>query len=265
MKKFGSIRLSRNDLSWLHKTFFRVLGVSPDHKLRFMFLNKLLISRIANKSVLNVLDAGCGEGDYSFFFSEKFPHAQIDSVDIDESRIARNQALASVATINNISFRVQDLENFNEENKYDIMCCVDVLEHIPNQKKVLENLDNALKPGGLFYIHLPIKKERPVIFDKYITDFHHWAEEEHLADDITKDEFLLLLEAVGFRVIEVWPTFNHYLGELTVSLTMLFGKKNIVNQLVRAFLSPLMNVLVGLDLAIKNKKGNAVAIVVTKE
>lgn len=264
MEKFGYTRLFREKISPLHKLYYKAAGVSPDHKLRFKYCEKILQQRIEKMEINNILDAGCGGGDYSFYFSNIFPDSQITAIDIAQSSIKKNIILQKKIGATNIKFTVQDLNKLEKMKKFDIILCIDVLEHITEQKKVLHGFYNALKPGGYLFVHMPLEKKKPVILHKYLSDFHQWEKEEHIARPLSADNFLKMLTDCGFTIEIKQNSFNHYLGEFAVSLMLFFYKNNFVNKLIKAMLSPLLNILIGLDISISNKSGNAIAILSRK-
>ena len=264
MVRFGDTRLSRDNVSAFHKLFYRVLGVSADHKLRFLYMRKLLAD-IDLRGFNNILDAGCGSGDYSFYFAKQLPDSQITAIDIWEERVQQNQATLEKIGLTNLTFETGDLSQIEFKNEFDFICSTDVLEHIRSQRETIERLYRALKPGGYLFIHMPLAKARPVIFDKYLRDFHEWAEDEHVADEHTRESFLELLAEIGFTVVQAENTFNHYLGEFAVSCIFLFHKKTLRNQLARVMVAPICNVLTRLDLLMQNKTGNAIAVLLRKE
>ena len=55
--------------------------------------------------------------------------------------------------------------NTSMKNKYDLALAIEVIEHVKDSEKMLENIYNALKPGGILYITTPngdyIKNEPP--------------------------------------------------------------------------------------------------------
>ncbi len=52
----------------------------------------------------------------------------------------------------NVHFAEADLTTLSEKEAYDLILCVDVMEHIEEDEKVLRNFYNAMKPGGLLVI-----------------------------------------------------------------------------------------------------------------
>src|SRR3989338_2063032 len=44
------------------------------------------------------------------------------------------------------------------ENEFDVLCAFDTLEHIEEDELVMQNIYQALKPGGYFFISVPQHK-----------------------------------------------------------------------------------------------------------
>ncbi len=58
-----------------------------------------------------------------------------------------------------------------EDNKFDMVLCNHVLEHIPNDQKAMQELYRVLKPGGMAILQIPLENNREVTFeDDTITD-----------------------------------------------------------------------------------------------
>ncbi|MEX1062629.1 MAG: class I SAM-dependent methyltransferase [Balneolaceae bacterium] len=103
-----------------------------------------------------VLDAGCGFGQYDRFILAQFENARLVSVDIKTAYIdaCRNYFEAEIAT-GSARFGIEDLVEMEKENQFDLILCVDVLEHIEDDLTVIRNLVHALKPGGQLLMHSP--------------------------------------------------------------------------------------------------------------
>lgn len=53
-----------------------------------------------------------------------------------------------------------DITNIKfEENKFDYIFCIHVLEHIPDDIKAMQELYRVLNPGGTAYLCVPLRKE----------------------------------------------------------------------------------------------------------
>lgn len=264
MRKFGFIRLYRDDISLFHKLYFRIAGVCSDHKLRFLYLKKFLIKHIDPDLAGRILDAGCGSGDYSFYYAEKYPQSEILGIDVQQNLVDRGCLLNDRVGFENLTFSRRDLTDIDEDATFDFISCIDVLEHISDQEKALKRLHGALVPGGSVFVHIPLERARPVIFDKYLGHFHEWTREEHIAEPHTRESFLQMLKESNFKVVDARSSFNHYLGEFAVSIIMLFYENSLFNRIMLSLLTPLLCVLIYLDVAIKSKSGNGLAVLATK-
>jgi len=93
-----------------------------------------------------------------------------------------------------------------KENEFDVVFCNHVLEHIPDDKKAMQELYRVLKPGGLGIFQIPQDLSRATTFeDNTITDKKERAKIFGQYDHVRvygKDYFDKL-RAVGFKVDEV--------------------------------------------------------------
>lgn len=80
------------------------------------------------------------------------------------------------------------------KEKADMAFCLEVLEHVKEPTKVLENIYNNLKQGCPFYFSVP-----------FLYPVH--SEEDYWR--FTDQGLRLLLEDAGFEVIEILPTENN--------------------------------------------------------
>ncbi|MBI3397447.1 class I SAM-dependent methyltransferase [Candidatus Woesebacteria bacterium] len=96
---------------------------------------------------LTVLDVGASTGIIDFYLSKHFNH--ITGIDIDHKAIfyANRQFKRK-----NLVFKTGDaLRLVFPKNKFDIIICTHVYEHVPNPGKLFEEIYRVLKPGGIVY------------------------------------------------------------------------------------------------------------------
>ncbi|NBW82985.1 3-demethylubiquinone-9 3-O-methyltransferase [bacterium] len=96
----------------------------------------------------NVLDLGCGGG----FVSEELARRGARVVGVDPSApllgVAKQHSLSGGLSID---YRVGTGEQIPAPDAaFDVVVCVDVLEHVADLEKVLKEVHRVLKPGGLF-------------------------------------------------------------------------------------------------------------------
>jgi SAM-dependent methyltransferase len=101
-----------------------------------------------------VLDAGCGNGRWSYGFSKL--NVNLTCVDINQSAIDYTRA-----AINDFSnpqkFIVSPLENLREhfsEASFDLVFCWGVAHHCRSFTKVIRNLAEVCRSGGILYLYL---------------------------------------------------------------------------------------------------------------
>jgi len=234
---FGEARLVREDAGLAHRLLFRLMGVpDPAHYLHFRYFERFLDAR-ASAAPRRILDAGCGGGDFTFYLARRFPSARVVGVDIDRAQIAKNREVAPRLGLANAEFLEGDLTRGGFGGDYDLLLSIDVLEHVVPQDQAFRNLAAALAPDGWGYLHIPTVRPRPVPFSKRLEAFHEWAEEEHIAEDLTADQFAKVAASNGFRVAEAGATFGYFTGELATSLFALPFRDTPLNRLLQAGLA----------------------------
>jgi len=96
----------------------------------------------------HVIDIGCGGG----FMAEALAKRSAHVVGIDPSegavRAARIHAAAHNLSIDYATGQAEYLE-FGDKS-FDIVVCVDVLEHVESLEKTIQQIARILKPGGFF-------------------------------------------------------------------------------------------------------------------
>jgi SAM-dependent methyltransferase len=262
--RFGEQRLHRADVGQAHRALYRLMGVGePAHYLHHRYLRRALDSLGAGFAPSSILDAGCGSADHSFYLARRYPDARLVGVDINERLIALNRATASVMGLRNVEFRVASVEEPIGET-FDLIVSIDVLEHLHRQQRALELLRAALTPIGVAYFHVPTERPRPVPFSRHIQQFHDWAEEEHVADDLTVEEFEAACTRAGFTTTRVWRTFGYWTGEMATSLFAIPFRNTPRNRLAQAILAPFCRALVLLDPILRGDARYAVGLLLRK-
>lgn len=94
-----------------------------------------------------VVDVGCGGG----ILTETLAKAGADVVGIDQSEltleVAKQHAVKSGLTID---YRIQTIEELAEKEAgtYDVVTCLEMLEHVPDPSSIIACCARLLKPGG---------------------------------------------------------------------------------------------------------------------
>lgn len=105
---------------------------------------------------LMVLDVGCGSGQFAFEIAKKVKRV----VGVEPFKKAYLQAIAKkkkLKLVENITFINIPIEKYNTEQKFDLVLCLTILEHMPEAKTSFNKIFALLKEGGKIYLTVPNK------------------------------------------------------------------------------------------------------------
>lgn len=146
----------------------------------------------------NILDAGMGFGQYSYFLSGFNKDWKVKGVDVKEEQTADCNAFFQKIGRTNASFAFADLTAFGEPSTYDFILSVDVMEHILDDTAVFRNFHKSLREGGMVLISTPS--------DQGGSDVHEHDEGsfigEHVRDGYNMQEIQDKLRTSGFSRTE---------------------------------------------------------------
>lgn len=101
-------------------------------------------------SSILVLDIGCGGG----ILSESIARigVKVSGIDVSQENIHAAQLHAKKVGLEQIEYKCASVEELEKENKYDVILCMEVIEHVDNLAFFVEKSVHLLKPGGLIFI-----------------------------------------------------------------------------------------------------------------
>lgn len=114
-------------------------------------INEYRASKSVSSGQVNVLDVGCGNGTAVTYKLAEAGY-NVHAIDVHKESIeyaARNNRYA------NLHFELQDVEDLIPTNKYDVVVCSDIVEHLPAPRCVLRRLSRMVKPDGLVICTIP--------------------------------------------------------------------------------------------------------------
>lgn len=113
----------------------------------------LLINRYVNPNT-KILDLGCGVGTIDFYLSNKCNF--VTCVDYSNKAIEIAKANAEILGVSkNLIFLQKKFPEQKIKGKYDIVLCIEILEHIVNDKLAILNVKNLLSNNGIVIISVP--------------------------------------------------------------------------------------------------------------
>jgi 2-polyprenyl-3-methyl-5-hydroxy-6-metoxy-1,4-benzoquinol methylase len=201
IKEFLGRQFNRHPI--LRKLFYLLLNILL---LRSWHVRKALrkLSGSLPSSAM-VLDAGMGFGQYTWWMTVKFPQWNITAADIKSEQVADCTAFFKRVGLDKRVKTVEaDLVTWKGSDKYDLILCVDVMEHIEQDNEVFTSFCNMIGPGGYLVISTPS--------DMGGSDVHSADEksfiDEHVRDGYSSEEITYKLHNAGFAKISVSYTYG---------------------------------------------------------
>jgi len=171
------VRISRQKKTWARYLLRKAVGEIPaGERQRKWHVTRALDRALDERPVTTALDAGSGDGVYSFWLARRLPHAVIRGLDIDRDRVEGCQFIKNRYGYENVEFDVADITHLAENQAYDVIVCSDVLEHLEDDEGQLRRFWRSLKPGGRLIVHVPTGGGPHPIVKKVRPDPHHVRE-----------------------------------------------------------------------------------------
>jgi len=230
-------------LLFLPKLYFFLFGY-PDvaSQRKFLIIEKLLLLKKGE----SVLDAGTGNGIYLQEFGSKF---KIFGYGID----ARKNRIETAKRINkylarNDTFVTSTLENVDlGKKKFDKIICLEVLEHIVDDKGVLKKLSKNLAKKGRFIISVPMKGTGLTKEQEQDPNFKP-KKYEHVRSGYTEEELQKLASDAELNVVSIQKYF-FLVSRYAVKFQQFLYKKGYVA--LNLLFSPLLLIISELDSVFK--------------
>lgn len=113
--------------------------------------NNWIFSQIFPYLGREVLEVGCGNGNFTELLAQKCP--RVVAVDLNEEYV--RAAKTRLKEKPGVKILVTDATQLQWERSFDTLVMLDVLEHIEDDVKMLRQLGSCLKPGGKLVIKVP--------------------------------------------------------------------------------------------------------------
>ncbi len=182
-----------------------------------------------------VLEIGCGSGATGMVIKEKFPDVTYIGIDSNEKAAGIAQTRLDKVIVSDIEKVHFDSFGFKKEC-FNLIICADVLEHLYDPWKMLNNLREYLTPDGKIFASIP-----NVQYINHIINFMHgkWKYDDNGLLDVTHIRFFTLNEIVkmfngtGYEITHCSGATNSKMNSDTWPNDFDFGKfvlKNVTRE-----------------------------------
>lgn len=156
--------------------------------------NDYVWERLAPYAGQRILEVGCGIGNFTHYFLDRQQIVAVDPVpaaieSVEARYVHTDQLLPTVGDILN-PVLTAELARLN----FDTVICVNVLEHIPDDRLALRHMYEALQPGGRLLLLVPAIRRLYGTLDYYLEHYRRYK----------YNEVLTLMQQAGFEIETAW-------------------------------------------------------------
>lgn len=169
----------------------------------------------------NLLDIGCGAGNYTLMMLLKIPNLNCTLVDLSKPMLDKAFERVSKHTGKNVEIIQGDIRDVElNKNYYNIILAGAVLHHLRNDddwEKTFSKIYGLLKPGGCFMISDLITQDTGLLneytweqYGNYLENLNGKEYRKKVLDYVAKEDTprsinyqLKLMKKVGFTSVEI--------------------------------------------------------------
>ena len=198
---------------WNIKGNYKIL-----HKINPLRLEFILNNFDKSIRKKDVLDIGCGGGLISELLAKK--NANVTGIDENIYNIKQAREHVKMSSIK-IDYKNQSLDTFYKKNKkkYDLILCLEVLEHVNDVKKTLDKISELMKPGGTLILSTINRNLKSLLFAKIFGEYvlnwipvgTHQFEKFLKPEEIVDFLKLKKIEIKNIKGMEFNPISNNWL------------------------------------------------------
>ena len=148
-----------------------------------------------------ILDVGCGSGAFSIGAARRGYECLGLSWDAENQDVARERA--AICGAPGARFEIQDVRELDARadlvGRFDIVLCLENVEHILNDRKLIADIAGCLRPGGRLLLTTPNLAYRPFT-EEYKGPFVEVEDGRHVRKGYSPSMLRELCELAGLRV-----------------------------------------------------------------
>ena len=142
---------------WLRRLLYLFIRVTTLREWYLGYAVKQVLKQYTQP--VHVFDAGSGMGQQSFCIARK-TRGHVIGVEVDARQVSDCNDAAERMGLNSVSFLQGDVMSINLNDRFHVILCTSVLEHLMDDQKALHNFSRLLLPGGTLIVYVPVSERR---------------------------------------------------------------------------------------------------------
>lgn len=163
------------------------------YKVRAQILANSIRKYKKKSENINILELGAAEGKTILYLNEILPNNKILGIEYSKELIKRANNLPP--NLNLVQGDATNLKSTIENNTYDVVSALALLEHLPNPLDCIKEAKRVLCPGGIFVATCPAPS-----WDHIAVKTGLLKEDQH-ETEMTKEKMISLVKEVGLEVL----------------------------------------------------------------
>ena len=147
--------------SLAHRWWDKTSEFKPLHAINPLRLN--FIDDLVGLKDKRILDVGCGGGILSESMAER--GADVTGIDLGEKalKVAKLHQLESSSKVDYRLISVEELA-IQQPESFDVVTCMEMLEHVPNPESIIHACAQLIKPGGSVFFSTINRNPKAYLF-----------------------------------------------------------------------------------------------------
>lgn len=241
----------------LRKLFFALLDMLF---LRQWYVKKHILNLFPKNNSVAFYDAGAGFCQYSDYILSNWKDSKVLALDLKCDYLQDYSKYAAEHYPDRFEWINGDLVEYTPSTKFNLICAIDILEHIENDRQVLNNFYQCLEDKGKLIISTPSDTDEAAKFTA-----------EHVRPGYSEADLKSKLMNAGFLIKDFSYSYGK-LGKLSWTIgiktpILLLSKSKLMILVLPIYyicLYPLIYLLMNLDVISYNKTGNGIIVVAEK-
>lgn len=171
---------------------------------RWKWLSKKLPVRKSKSESYNLLDVGCGSGAFTIGGASKGYKSL--GLSWDKNNQLKAQKRANICQ-KDASFEVWDVRDLDKKkeliNTFEYIICTENIEHIINDVKLMNDMNNCLVEGGVLLLTTPNKNLVPMWGDDYAYTENPIEDGGHVRLGYDEQDCISICKKTGFELISI--------------------------------------------------------------